>query len=142
MKARLGLGMATAMLALIAVAPGIATATDSGFHIDVVAMSCDAGTINMNIRAVAGGGTTANRLEVGFYWEQLRHGHWREVRFSIGFDAKDFTANGRPHHLTVKGSFPIEPGPKLRLVMSFEAKHNDTALWDATVMSVGCRAPG
>jgi hypothetical protein len=141
MRTRFTLGAAVAMLALMLIGPSSVAAAGTGYHLEVMNNSCVNGVLTSNIKAVAGGGTPATRIEVGSYLQRLRGGHWRQVRFSLGFNAKDFQANGSRHFLIANATIQVDPGETLRMYYSFEISNGDTVLWDADIASVPCSVP-
>ena len=141
MRTRFTLGAAVAMLALMLIGPSSAAATSSGFHLEILSNTCTDGYLSSRIRAVAGGDTAANELEVGITIQRLRYGHWRDLVGSITFDSKEFAQDGTRHRFTADRSLQVDPGRTYRLVYSFAAFHNDTELWEVEVDSLACSAP-
>jgi hypothetical protein len=130
-----------AMIALMMIGPGSVAAASSSFHLEILSNSCTDGYLSSRIKAVAGGGTSANELEVGIAIQRLRYGHWRTINGSVGFDSKEFAEDRTRHHLTEGNSLQVDPGRTYRIFYSFAAFHDDTELWEVTVDSLACSAP-
>ena len=142
MRRRFALGVAVTAVALALIGPASVSAASSGYSLDMLTNTCVTGTLTSGIRVVAGGGTSANRIEIGGGLQQLRGRHWRQVPFSLFFDAKDFRANGRQHSMKANwGPNAVDSHRKMRVWWSIQVLDGDTVLWSLTAHSLGCATP-
>jgi hypothetical protein len=146
MKRRFTLATVIALSAITLLGPS-SVAGKNGFRITILSDSCQAGDLYFRARAIAGGTTTANELEVDTKIQRLKNGHWRDLSgsFVYGYKSKEFTADGTAHGLTVRFPAQVDPGQTYRLVYSFAAYETVAdvvaQLWEQTAISRPCSAP-
>jgi len=84
------------------------------------------------------GATTADELRVAIWTQRLKNGHWRDLPGSIGFDSKQFNANGSKHSIVAARSGQVTQGQTWRIVVDFSAYDVGTLLYDDKGQSASC----